>query len=167
MKKEKCALSTCSSPMFCSSIEFGAKDSHITCRGPLPFSSCNRNGTPFFDQFAPRQPSAVGMLLNRNDQQQGCPSYTTDLRHSERRLLCFSFPQIIASQILWHTIGRQYCKDGWNPALFKLENDQTNEKAEINQNEEGSQVFQADVKEASMLLALGDGNRTFYDLIFV
>jgi hypothetical protein len=107
------------------------------------------------------------MLLNRNDQQKGCPSYTTDLRHSERRLLCFSFPQIIASQILWHTIGRQYCKDGWNPALFKLENDQTNEKAEINQNEEGSQVFQADVKEASMLLALGDGNRTFYDLIFV
>lgn len=30
-----------------------------------------------------------------------------------------------------------------------------------------SKVFQADVKEASMLLALGDSNRAFYDLIFV
>lgn len=78
---------------FVRQFEFGAKDSHITCRGPLPFwSSCTRNGTPFFINLLPRQPSTVRMLLNRNDQQQGCPSYKTDLSLFRKKVTMFQFP---------------------------------------------------------------------------
>jgi hypothetical protein len=85
--------------------------------------------------------------------------------------LLMKLPRVIASQILSRTIDHQYCKktrlEFRVVSSFQVTEDMRKLTSMVAPEQEDSQVFQTDVKEASMLLALRYGNRTFDVLVFV